>query len=204
MPDNLTFHELSGQALEPWLDSLGALRIVVFREYPYLYDGSLEYERDYLRTYMNAPESLVVLVTDESQNRKVVGATTCIPLKDEGPEFQEPFRKHRFDANDVCYFGESILLPQLRGKGIGKEFFKRREAHAQRLGVKWTCFCAVDRPADHPMRPAGYRPLDDFWTAQGYKKHPEMQATFVWKEFGEAAESPKTLTFWLKEWKRKS
>jgi GNAT superfamily N-acetyltransferase len=200
MAETLTYQELSGKALEPWLEGLGALRIAVFREYPYLYDGSLDYEREYLRTYVRAPQSLVVLVADEDQ--KVVGATTCIPLKDEGPEFQEPFRKHGFDVSDVCYFGESILLSQLRGKGIGKEFFKRREAHAQRLGVKWTGFCAVDRVADHPMRPAGYRPLDEFWTAQGYTKRPEMQATFVWKEIGEAAESPKTLTFWLKEWKR--
>ncbi len=197
---SLTYHELSGQSLEPWLDALGALRIAVFREYPYLYDGSLAYERDYLRTYVQAPQSLVVLVTDAEDH--VVGATTCIPLKDEGPEFQAPFLKHAFDVQHVCYFGESILLPQLRGHGVGKEFFRRREAHAQRLRARWTSFCAVDRPTDHPHRPAAYRPLDTFWTAQGYTKHPEMQATFVWKEIGEPAESPKTLTFWLKEWTR--
>jgi hypothetical protein len=142
----------------------------------------------------------VVLVTD-AQNR-VVGATTCIPLTDEGPEFQEPFIKQEFNLNEVCYFGESILLPVLRGRGIGKEFFARREAHAQRLGSKWTAFCAVDRPADHPQRPPGYRPLDEFWSAQGYAKRPGMQATFVWKETGEPEETPKTLTFWLKEWTR--
>jgi GNAT superfamily N-acetyltransferase len=202
MPSALTYHELSGPALDPWLDGLGALRIAVFREYPYLYDGTLAYEREYLRTYASAPDSLVVLVTDPTDC--VVGATTCIPLRDEGPEFQEPFRRHGLSLDDVCYFGESILLPPLRGKGIGKDFFRRREAHAQRLGVRWTGFCAVDRPADHPLRPSSYRPLDEFWTARGYTKHPEMQATFEWKEIGEAAESPKTLTFWLKEWKQKS
>lgn len=200
MPAPLTLHNLSGPALEPWLDGLGALRIAVFREYPYLYDGSLEYERDYLRTYINTPDSLVVLVVDESNDNQVVGATTCIPLRDEGPEFQEPFLKQGFAINDVCYFGESILLPQLRGQGLGKEFFHRREAHAQRLGAKWTAFCAVDRSTDNPLRPPGYRPLDDFWTAQGYTKRPDMQATFIWKEIGEPAESPKALTFWLKSW----
>jgi hypothetical protein len=51
---------------------------------------------------------------------------------------------------------------------------------------------------EHPLRPVGYRPLDDFWQSQGYTKHPELQATFIWKEIGEPAESPKTLTFWLK------
>ena len=168
MSDELTYHELSGAALEPWLDGLGRLRIRVFREYPYLYDGTLEYEREYLMTYVRSPESLVVLVTDENEN--VVGATTCIPLRDEGPEFQEPFRKAGWDVNDICYFGESILLPELRGRGIGSEFLKRREAHAQKLGARWTAFCAVDRAADHPMRPADYRPLDEFWKSRGHTR----------------------------------
>ncbi len=200
MSGALTYHELSGAALEPWLDGLGRLRISVFREYPYLYEGTLEYEREYLTTYARSPESLVVLVTDEKD--QVVGATTCVPLRDEGPEFQEAFLKAGWDVKDICYFGESILLPELRGRGIGGEFFKRREAHAQKLGVRWTAFCAVDRAADHPMRPAGYRPLDEFWKSRGYTKRPDLQATFVWKETGETAESPKTLTFWTKEWTR--
>lgn len=197
MQGMIVFHELRGAALEPWLDALGQLRIAVFREYPYLYDGTLEYERDYLRTYCNTPDSLVVLVTEHDQ---VVGATTCLPMRDEGPEFQEAFLKAGYDVNEICYFGESILLPAQRGRGIGKEFFKRREAHVRRLGLKHATFCAVDRDPQHPLRPEGYRPLDEFWKSQGYVKHPELQATFVWKETGEDAESPKTLTFWLKSW----
>ncbi len=198
MSDGLTLHECNGAALTPWLDGLGRLRIAVFREYPYLYDGSLEYEREYLQTYANSPRSLVVLVTDE--RREVVGATTCIPLADEGPEFRAPFVTAGWAVKDVCYFGESILLPQFRGRGIGKEFFRRREAHAAKHGFKWTAFCAVDRAADHPLRPPGYRPLDEFWISQGYAKRSDLKATFTWKEIGEPAETPKQLTFWTKSW----
>lgn len=186
-----------GAALEPHIDSLGALRIAVFREYPYLYDGSLEYERDYLQTYLRSSGSLVVLAFDDDC---VIGATTCLPMLDEGPEFQEAFVKAGYDLSSICYFGESILLPEYRGHGIGKEFFLRREAHVGTLGSKLSTFCAVDRPTQHPLRPASYRPLDSFWLSQGYTKRPELQATFVWKEIGEEAESPKTLTFWTKDW----
>lgn len=191
----LRLQNFHGPELEPHLDGLGALRIAVFREYPYLYDGSLEYEREYLRTYVNSPRSLVVLAFDEE---RVVGATTCLPMADEGPEFQAAFVQGGYDLATICYFGESILLPEYRGHGIGKEFFARREGHARQHGFTLSTFCAVDRPADHPLRPAGYRPLDEFWRSQGYEKHPELQATFVWKEIGEEAESPKTLTFWVK------
>ena len=189
--------EVTGSELGPYIDSLGRLRIAVFLEYPYLYDGSLEYEREYLKAYLESHRSLVALVLDQGE---VVGATTCMPMAEEGPEFQSAFTQAGYDLETICYFGESILLPAYRGRGLGKEFFTRREAHARKLGSAITTFCAVDRSADHPQRPADYVPLDGLWTKQGYTKHPELQATFVWKEIGEAAESPKTLTFWLKHW----
>lgn len=194
----LRLENVHGPRLAPHLDALGALRIAVFRDYPYLYDGTLEYERDYLRTYLSSPDSLVVLVFD---GEAVVGASTCLPLAQEGPEFQAPFLQAGIDVAPICYFGESILLPAYRGRGIGKRFFQRREEHAAKLGARMTTFCAVDRPDDHPLRPPGYRPLDEFWTSLGYHRRPELRATFVWKEIGEATESPKHLTFWTKDWK---
>ena len=195
MPE-ITLQSFHGAALEPHLDALGGLRIAVFREYPYLYDGSLKYEREYLQSYLRCERSLVVLAFDADC---VIGATTCLPMVEEGPEFQAAFVKAGgYDLNDICYFGESILLPEYRGRGLGKAFFERREAHAKAIGARIATFCAVDRPADHPLRPAGYRTLAPFWQSQGYTKQPELQATFIWKEIGEPAESPKTLTFWLK------
>lgn len=191
----LRLANFQGPEIEPYLDALGALRITVFRDFPYLYDGSLEYERDYLKVYTECPRSLAVLAF---HGDAVVGATTCMPMADEGPEFQEPFIKEGYDLSTICYLGESILLPQYRGRGVGKRFFEEREKHAQFLGLPLTTFCAVDRPAEHPLRPLNYQPLDKFWKSRGYVKQPQMQATFSWKEICEETESPKTLTFWTK------
>lgn len=189
---------VQGKQIEPYLDALGALRITVFRDYPYLYDGSLEYERDYLKVYIEGERSLAVVAF---HGDAVVGATTCMPMADEGPEFQVPFLQAGHDISQICYLGESILLPQYRGRGIGRQFFKHRENHALSLGLNQTAFCAVDRPPDHPSRPENYRPLDDFWKARGYQKQPHLQASFRWKEVNEEEESAKTLTFWTKELK---
>ncbi|MDB6138036.1 MAG: family N-acetyltransferase [Verrucomicrobiaceae bacterium] len=197
MNSELEIRNVHGPQLEPFIDGLGRLRMTVFREYPYLYDGTLENEREYLKSYLHSPRSLVALVLHHGE---VVGATTCVPMADEGPEFQEAFIKGGYDVEDICYFGESILLPKYRGQGLGTEFFKRREAHAQTLGALITTFCAVDRPHYHPLRPAHYVSLDGLWTKQGYTLHPELRATFAWKETGEAVASAKTLTFWLKHW----
>lgn len=191
----LRLESIHGPQVTPYLEALGELRITVFREFPYLYDGTLENEREYLQVYERCPRSLVVLAKDGDA---VIGASTCMPMADEGPEVQEAFVRAGFDLAGICYFGESLLLPSYRGQGLGKEFFKRREAHARALGLRLATFCAVDRPEDHPRRPAGYRPLYAFWEAQGYTRQPELQARFSWKDLDEAEPSFKTLTFWTK------
>ena len=41
---------LHGAAIAPYIDDLARLRLSVFREFPYLYDGTPEYEADHLAT----------------------------------------------------------------------------------------------------------------------------------------------------------
>ena len=56
--NDLQILEVHGPDLQPHLDGLGRLRIAVFRDYPYLYDGTLEYEREYLQSYLKSPAQL--------------------------------------------------------------------------------------------------------------------------------------------------
>ncbi|MCB2427919.1 GNAT family N-acetyltransferase [Methylophaga pinxianii] len=193
----LELKRLSGEALNQYIPELSRLRIQVFRDFPYLYDGDPEYEARYLQTYIQSPDSVIVLAFDGD---KVVGASTGIPLKYETDEVKAPFIKAGIDVDSVFYCGESVLLSQYRGQGAGVAFFDHREEHARELGgYKYSCFCGVQRPEDHPRRPAGFRPLDNFWRKRGYEKHPELQTTFSWKELDEDEESPKPMTFWMKK-----
>ncbi len=82
---------VSGIAVEPWLDELAELRIRIFRDYPYLYDGSAEYERDYLDRYARSKQSVVVLAMEYN---RLIGAATGLPLNDADPEFVAPFERH--------------------------------------------------------------------------------------------------------------
>lgn len=193
----LTFHSFRGASIATVFESLAKLRIAVFRAYPYLYEGSLDYELQYLQTYADAPRSFLFAAFDGAE---MIGATTCIPLTDETGEVQEPFIKAGLDLASIFYFGESILLPQYRGLGLGHRFFDEREAHARSFGTyRFTCFCGVLRPDDHPARPADYRPLNDFWQKRGYQPHPELQSQFEWLDIGEAAPTSKPMMYWMKE-----
>jgi GNAT superfamily N-acetyltransferase len=186
---------LAGSAVERAIPDLARLRIEVFRDFPYLYDGDLEYERKYLRKFVQLPESTLVIARDGDT---IVGASTALPMVNAGDEVAAPFRAAGLDPAQYYYFGESVLLPAYRGQGIGVVFFTRREERARALGFPHATFCAVDRPPDHPRRPRDYQPLDAFWMKRGYVKRPDLVATFSWKEIDEAEESPKTLTFWVK------
>ena len=192
----LAVRSVRGGELAAHLDAVAALRIAVFRDWPYLYDGDAAYERRYLATYAQSPGSVVVLALDGG---RVVGASTGVPLAQDGPAFQAPFLARGMDVASVFYFGESVLLPEYRGRGLGHAFFDARESHARALGgYAWTAFAAVDRAPDDPRRPADYRPNDAFWTKRGYLRQPGMTMQLAWKEIGESVESEKPLTFWLR------
>ncbi len=196
MAKDIRIERCSGPALEKFIPELARLRIAVFRDFPYLYDGDIDYEKKYLQTYIDCPDSVIVIAFDGD---KVVGASTAIPMKYETDELKKPFIEQGYDLDEVFYCSESVLDKNYRGLGIGVRFFEEREAHAKDLGgFKHICFCCVERPTDHPRRPADYVPLDQFWTKRGYVKHPELHTTYVWKDLDDENETPKPMTFWLK------
>lgn len=192
----ISVRRLSGRQLEPFIADLARLRIEVFRDFPYLYDGTPEYEEKYLQTYVKSPDSVIVLALDGD---KVIGASTGLPMEDETEEFQKPFVENGYDPRKIFYCGESVLLKAYRGRGIYKEFFQGREGHARGLGrFDYCSFCCVQRPEDHPLRPAGYVPLDAVWSKFGYVKHPELATTYTWKDVDQATETAKPMVFWMK------
>jgi len=193
---NLRLDVFSGAEVAPFIPELARLRMTVFREWPYLYEGSLEYETHYLAKFLDLPESTLVVVR---AGERVVGASTALPLAQAEAEFQAPFAQAGLNPREWYYFGESVLEPAYRGRGLGVAFFHHREARAQALGYRQVTFCAVERPAEHPLRPANYVPLDAFWQRRGFTKRPDLVCEFRWRDLGQARETPKRMVFWVKQ-----
>lgn len=188
---------LTGSEIAAALDDLAALRITVFAAYPYLYDGDAAYEAEYLAEYAAAPDAVLVAAFDGA---RIVGAATAAPMMHQKAEFREPFEARGIDPARLFYFGESVLLPDYRGAGIGHAFFDQREAQAKACGANAACFAAVVRRDDHPARPGGYTPLDAFWRRRGYAVVPGLTTELAWKEHGGEAEVVNVMQYWMRTW----
>lgn len=192
---SLAFRTLTGAALDGALDDLARLRIAVFAEWPYLYDGDLAYERRYLARFRESPGAVLV---GAFAGTALVGAATGAPMAEHADEFGAALAASGQDLAQIFYCAESVLLPAYRGQGAGRAFFALREEAACRAGFAKSAFCAVIRPQAHPARPAGYRPLDPFWRRLGYRPLAGAVAQFAWKDLGAEAETEKPLQVWIK------
>ncbi|GBQ27992.1 GNAT family N-acetyltransferase [Gluconacetobacter sacchari] len=192
----VTIETLTGEHIVPVLPDLARLRIAVFREWPYLYDGDVAYEERYLQFYVRSPGAAIIVARDGGT---VIGAATCLPLRDEQAPIRAPFEARGLDLDDFFYFGESVLLGAYRGQGLGVRFFAEREHHALATSpARFATFCSVRRPDDHPARPPGATTLHGFWARRGFRPLPGVTCVLDWKEPGQTDETPHLLDFFIK------
>lgn len=198
MHSDIKVRTFTGRSLKTHLLSIARLRLEIFREYPYLFEGDLEKETEYLRKHIQSNDAIGVLVFDGST---IVGASTAMPLENESELLQKPFLDSGLDPSAFFYFGKSFLLPPYRGRGIGHHFFDLRESHSKDLKrFQHICFCAVSRPeSDSKKKPPDFLSLEGFWRKRGYMQHPELTYSMLWKDVDEPEESEKKMIFWTKD-----
>lgn len=56
----LSVAPLTGPALHDALDDLARLRIAVFHDFPYLYEGTRDYEEKYLQLFLKGKDGIIV------------------------------------------------------------------------------------------------------------------------------------------------
>ncbi len=180
----------------PWVEPVTDLRVAVLRDWPYLYAGDRANVARRVATYAQSPQGLFVLAFDDA---RLVGASTAMPLSGEMYALQQPFRNRHIAVDEVFYFGESVLLKEYRGFGLGHRFFDERERHARRLGkYKLSAFCAIERALDDPRRPHLHRSSNPFWMRRGYNRQDDMFSELDWPVVGSDQPERHRLRVWLR------
>lgn len=197
----IQFERLYGSEAKTCMDILASFRIQYFREFPYLYEGNMDYELIYLDGFFSNPEACLIIGREFEQP---IVVSTSIPLLSDYEivkSAENIFAADGLRASEFMYFGEIIIVPQHRGQGLTKRIFAQQEETALKNGYTSTCYLAVDREEEHPMWPDGYKNPAVIWNRLGYRK-TNMVTDFNWPTIqlaGGAEDKPNPMRFWVKE-----
>lgn len=192
---NISERLLQGPQIQEYLEQIAQLRLTIFKEYPYLYDGRLKDELDYLRHYADQGEATAIIASCGNQ---LAGAVTAIPLQCESEELTSPFTATQYLAERIIYIGELLFYPDYRNKGLGSRLLSRIEQHYRDQKIyEYLTSVTVKRPEDHPCRPDGYVPIERFLLRNQFAKIPGLTTHFTWKEI-DGIRRDHEMQFWIK------
>lgn len=193
----ITYKIVTGEQISSFVPEIAKLRIEAFVEYPFLYEGDIEYEKKYLEKFFTMQDAIVIIAFDKEE---IIGIATGYPFRYESDEMKKTFSENNRNPEEYYCYGESIVRKSYRMQGIGKHLSLEREKFARDLNLyHYICFFTREPKQNDPKRPENYRPLDPFWQKLGFAKHPELYGMIPYQEIGEAEETPKKMVYWIKE-----
>lgn len=188
--EGLVIKTFQGKDISPHVKAITDLCLIIYKEKPYLYEGTEEEYRPFIEYYADSETNRACLLFDES---KPVGVAIGMPLHAMRDKYREPFLSMRPEENpdELFYLGELLLLKDYRGNNLGKQMYLECERLATQEGFKKICFCKIDEPESDQS-------LDGFWKKLGFEKCEEGTFVVYWKNVGESDESPHQMRYWIK------
>lgn len=186
-----------GSEVIPYLPSLAELRLLFYREYPYLYEGDLNGEEKYLNLYATSENSLLILA---KRGEEYIGCVAGLPLFESQEENVQLFTQHKIPANRLFCLGEIVLFHATEQSDVAEKLYEQFEGAVIELKQYDTIFvCEIEREAHDPKKPLGAFSSEVIWERRGFCKHPELATSYSWKEVGETEASNHRMVFWSKK-----
>lgn len=167
---NVTVEILTGKDVQKYIVLLSRLRIDNFKEYPYLYEGSMEYEKQCMQGYMSCPHCAFAIAKVDG---KIAGALTGIPLVSDssiGNDAEKIFKLNNLSPSEYYYYGEIFVLKKFRNLAVAASLFAAQNSKVKGLGYKYAVMLTVVREENHPLKPKKYRSPDQLWTRAGFSR----------------------------------
>ena len=186
-------------SLAPEIGVLAEFRVRFFREFPYLYVGTEDYEQNYLADYLANPTTRLIVARDAG---KVIGIATGAMLSTElniVGKVETLLQQHGIKPHSCFYLGEIILEPEYRSRGISKQVLELLKNAGREQGAERFCFLTVAREPNDIRCPADYISSDVIFEKYGFIK-TDVSVTFEWPTIqadGQVENTANRLYFWI-------
>ena len=193
---SIAIEVLKGNEVIPHLKRLIEIRLSFYRDYPYLYDGSIEDEENYLRMYGNSENTLLVVAKRDDE---VVGAILGLPLPESPEENKEAFQDLEISPEDLFYLGDNIVIRELKIGNVQEQMYHQFEGAVNHLKkYRGIVVCEIERDVNDPKKITNDTFYEFAWHTQGFIREPNQIVNFSWKEIGDSKSSNHHMVFWRK------
>ena len=192
---------LLGQEILSHIREISDITMNVFKEYPYLYEGTEQEQWEYVdKRYCKQPNSVVCMASREG---RLVGVVMGVPMNQAPLKYQTPFLNQGIDLSKLFYIGEMTILQGHRQTGVRQKLCEELKSHILKKGF-YECitFCEIVRPHDDPKRPKNYHDHDRAWESLGFVKDNTRKTVSAWNENGGTQEIDHTMVYWLLDLKK--
>lgn len=199
--NNIEIKLLTKKDILNYADKIALMRIENFKEFPYLYQGNLEYEKKYLKTYLENPQAILIA---GFCGKDIIAISTGLPVMNNSELLQNIktlFEANNLNLSEYYYFAETIINFSYRGRGLYSKIISLREQAAIARGYNNGCFVTVIRENKHPLKPANYKSPEPIFEHCGYQKS-SIIFTYSWPTLqmdGSVKEQKNPLVFWFKK-----
>lgn len=191
--------ELFVKDIVPYLPFVAEQRINAYREYPYLYNGKMEEEIQYLDWFSKLKHSAIVIAFYNDEPVGFITGTALAAFDEHNKGSIELFKNSGMAFDAYYYIADAIVKPEHRNKSLVTHMAQMIEEHAEILGYTSVCFVNESHEL-HPLKPEGYKELDGLFKKNGYSK-TEMIITYRWQTRhvdGSTQEQNHEMNYWKK------
>lgn len=195
-----TIKILTGREQQSIINFIAQQRIAGYREYPYLYEGTMAEEISYITWLVACPSSATAVAYYGSEPVGFVGGISVIDFDEHFKGSIEMFKQAHINPDKFYYLTDVIVTPEHRGHQLGIRLFKALEYYAKSLSYTHSC-CVTESHESHPLKPGNYKPIDTMLIQLKYQK-TLMAMRFSWVTRQKETESiiqEHTLTYWIKD-----
>lgn len=192
---------VTGKELIHLTDFIARQRVECYKGYPYLYDGTIEGQRQELAWYFSIAQVAVVVAYFDQTPVACVSGIPLTPYMDHHfADFAHICNINGIDANKHYHIAEVEVLPEHRGHGLVRSMIEKLESYAKDLG--FSCISlASESHEHHPLKPKDYRDADSMWQKLGFNK-TDMFIHFSWETTqlqGPSKMQDHAMSYWMKQ-----